>query len=125
MPDELPDQVITHGVHHMTLFQVAEPVQQITHLQRHRGFPGTRLAGKAHVQVRPRGGEAELLPHPIHEQQRGDLLDLLLDRQQADQLPVKGGEHLVDARLPALVPEADRRVRSQRHPLITLAGSAS
>ena len=89
MSDELADQIISHGMHEMSAFQIAEPMQQIGHLQRYRGFPGSRFPGKAHVQSRPRRGEAEFLPDPVDQQQRSDLFDLLLHRQEADQFAVQ------------------------------------
>jgi len=98
----------------MPCFQVAEPVQQIGHPQRHRGLTGARIAGEAHVQVRPGRFQAEPLPHPVDQQERGDLLDLLLHRNQPDQLIVQGGEHLVDARRPPLLGKGHRGVRAQR-----------
>ena len=101
---------------------VAEPVQQIGHPQRHRRLPGARLTGEAHVQVRPRRGQAEPQPHPVDEQQRGDLLDLLLDRDEADKLAVQGGQDVVDAGDLALLRERDGRVRIQQR-LTALPGA--
>ncbi len=74
-------------------------------------FPGARIPGKAHVQVGPGRVQAEPLPHPVDQQQRGNLLDLFLDRDQTDELPVQGGEYVLDVGRPALVGEADGRVR--------------
>jgi hypothetical protein len=107
MPDEFPDQVVTHGVDQVPLFQVTEPEQQVGHLQRHGGLPGARIPGKAHVQVGSGGVEAEPVPDPVDQQQRGDLLDLLLHRDQADQLVVQGGEHVLDVRRLPLLGEGD------------------
>ncbi len=61
MPDVLADQVVAHGVHQVPAFQVAEPVQEFGHAQRHGGLAGARRAGEAHVQVWPGGLEAESL----------------------------------------------------------------
>jgi hypothetical protein len=107
MPDEFPDQVVAHGVDQVPLFQVTEPEQQVGHLQRHGGLAGARIPGKAHVQVGPGGVEAEPVPDPVDQQQRGDLLDLLLHRDQADQLIVQGGEHVLDVRRLPLLGEGD------------------
>jgi len=38
------------------------------------------------------------LPGAVNQQQRRDLLHLLLHRHEADKVAVEGGEHLVDAR---------------------------
>jgi hypothetical protein len=79
-------------VDEVPLFQVAKPEQQIGHLQRHRGLARARLAGEAHMQARPGRRQGEPLPGPVDQQQRGGLPDLLLHRDQADQLIVQGGE---------------------------------
>ena len=115
MPDELADQVVTHGVHQLSLLQVAEPVQEVSHPQRHGRLARARGAGEAHVQVRPGCLEAEPLPGAVDQEERRDLLHLLLDRQQADQVAVEGAEDIVDLRLLALRAEGDRRIRGQRY----------
>jgi len=97
----------------VSLLQVAEPVQQAGHLQGHRGLPRSRVTGEAHVQVGPRSVQAELVPDPVDQQERGDLRDLVLDRQEAYQLLVQGGEHVLDARRPALVRQRDGRLGVQ------------
>ena len=94
----------------MPLFQVTQPAQQVGHLEGHRGLSRPRVASEAHVQVRPGGLEAEPLPYPVDEQQRGDLLHLLLDRDQADQLPVQGGEYVLDIGRPAFLGQAYGRL---------------
>ena len=88
-------------------------MQQVGHAQRHGRLAGARGAGEAHVQVRPWCLEAELLPHPVHQQQRSDLRYLPLHWNQADQLAVEGLEKLVDVRLLAFGGEGDRGVRVQ------------
>ncbi len=113
MADVLPDQIIAHGVDQVALFQITEPPQQFRHLQRHRGLAGARRAGEAHVQVRPRRLKPEPLPDPVHQQQRGDFLDLLLDRNQPDEFGVQLGEDVIDARGRALVGQGDRGIRVQ------------
>jgi len=71
------------------------------------------------VHVRPGCLKAKLLPRPVDQEQRRDLLDLLLDRDEPDQVVVKGREDLVDVRRLALVGEADRGIRRQQvSPLI-------
>jgi hypothetical protein len=114
VPDKFPHQVIAHGMDEMSLFQVAQAVQQISHLQCDSGLPGSRRAGEAHVQVRPGCGQAELLPDPVDQQQRRDLLYLLLHRDETDQFVVQGGEDVVDARGAALVGQGHRGVRLQQ-----------
>ena len=100
-------------MHQLPLFQVAKAVQQVGHPQRHGGLAGPGRAGKAHVQVGPGSLQAELLPGTVNQQQRRDLLHLLLHRDQPDQVGVEGVQHLVDARGAALVGEGDRRVGRQ------------
>jgi hypothetical protein len=97
----------------MSLLQVAEPVQQAGHLQGHRGLPRSRVTGEAHVQVGPGSIQAELMPDPVDQQERGDLRYLLLYRQEAYQFLVQGGEHVLDARRPALVRQRDGRLGVQ------------
>jgi hypothetical protein len=60
------------------------------------------------VQSGPRRGEAELLPDPVDQQQRSDLFDLLLHREEADQFAVQAGEHVIDARGRTLLRQRDR-----------------
>ena len=110
MADEFPDEVIAHGVDEVPLFQVAQSAQQVGHLQGHRGLSRPRVAGEAHVQVGPGRMQAEPLPYPVDEQQRGDLLDLLLDRDQPDQLLIQGSEYVLDIGIPAFLGQADGRL---------------
>ena len=100
-------------MHQLALLEVAEPVQQLGHPQRHRGLAGARRAGEAHVQVRPRASRPNRLPRPVHQEQCGDLLHLPLHRGQADQILVQGGQDLVDARRRALVGKGDSRADQQ------------
>jgi hypothetical protein len=109
-------------MHEMPLFQVAEPAQQISHPQRHRGLPRSGLAGEAHVQVGPGRLQAEPLPHPVDQQKRGDLFHLLLDRDQADQISVQGPEHLVNTRGAALIGKGHGGVWVQRLAALPGAG---
>ena len=74
-------------------------------------FPVPGRAGEAHVQVRPGRGQPEPLPRPVDQQQRADLRDLLLHRDEPDQLAVQRGEQVVDARLRPLRGEGDAGVR--------------
>jgi hypothetical protein len=113
LPDVLADQVVAHGVDQLALLKVAEPMQQVGHPQRHRGLPGAGGTGEAHMQVRPGRLEAEPVPRPVDQEERRDLLHLLLHRDQPDQVGVEGVQHLVDARGAALVGEGDRRVDGQ------------
>jgi hypothetical protein len=65
------------------------------------------------VQVGPGGVQAEPLPDPVHQQQRGDLVHPLLDRHQADQLLVQVGQDVVDPRGLPFVTKADGRLGRQ------------
>jgi hypothetical protein len=56
---------------------------------------------------------------PVDQQQRRDLLDLLLDRLEPDQVVVKGREDLVDVGVPALRGERDGGVRGQHRGSLT------
>ena len=94
--------------------KVAQPVQQLGHPQRHRGLAGARVAGEAHVQVGPRRAQSEPGPHPVDQQQRGDLGDPGLHRAQPDQLVVQRGQDLVDAGVGARGGQVDDRVVGQR-----------
>ena len=107
----LADEVVAHGVHKLSLLQVAELVQQAGHEQPDRRLSGAWGAGEAHMQIGPGRHQAEPLPHPVDEKERTDLLHLLLHRYQADQLAVERGEHVVDGRGLALGGEGDHRVR--------------
>src|SRR5581483_436144 len=78
---------------------VAEPVQDLRHLERDRGLARARVAGEGHVQRRPLGGEADVAAELVHEQEGGDLADARLDRPERDQLAVELVEHLHDVRL--------------------------
>jgi hypothetical protein len=104
--------------------QVAEPVQQIRHQQSHGGLPGSRGAGEAHVQVGPGRGEPELLPDPVDQQQRPDLLNPPLHRHQADELPVESSENLVHRGRPALGGERDHGLRGKPPTPVAPAGPA-
>jgi hypothetical protein len=55
------------------------------------------------------------LPGAVDQEERRDLLHLLLDRQQADQVAVEGAEDIVDLRFLALRAEGDRRIHGQRY----------
>lgn len=103
-------------MHKLTLGQVAKPVQQIRHPQRHRGLAGAWRPGKAHVQIRPRGGDAELVPGPVNELQRCDLLDLVLDRHKPDEVVVERRQKAIDIGILALCVEADGGVRRKHVP---------
>lgn len=46
------DQVVAHYRHQMPLADIAKAVQQVGHLQRHRGLAYARVAGEGHVQRR-------------------------------------------------------------------------
>ena len=118
LPDVFAHEVVAHGVHQVSPLQVAQPVQHVGHPQRHRGLAGTRCPGEAHVQVRPGRLQAEPLPGPVHQQQRGDLQNVLLHRDQADQFAVQGSQDVVDPRRPALLGQRDGGVGAQ---LTTLA----
>jgi hypothetical protein len=125
LTDELADEIVSHGVHQMALFQITQPVQHVSHAQRHRGLAGTRGAGEAHVQVRPGRLQAEPLPRPVDQEQGGDLEDVLLHRHQADKFPVEGGQDAIYACGPALLSESDGGVWSQLPALAVTEGGQS
>ena len=114
MPDIFAHQVIAHGVDELAGLEVAEPVQQLGHLQGHRGLPGPWLAGETHMQARPGRLKAEPAPGAVDQQERGDLLDLVLHRDEPDQLVVQVGEDLIHAGGLALVGQGDDGVRVQQ-----------
>jgi len=62
------------------------------------------------VERRRRGGEVELAPEAIHQQQRRDLADAGLDRPQPDELAVELVQDLLDVRRAQLGVEVDRQV---------------
>jgi len=75
------------------------------------------------VQVRPGRLQAEPVPRAVDQQERRDLLHLLLHRHQPDQVGVEGVQDLVDARRAPLGGEGDRRVyRQGRGPAVPLRG---
>ncbi len=99
MADVLADEVVARAGDDGRALDVAETVQELGDAHRNGGLAGARVAGERHVQRRPVGGEADFLPEPVDDEQRGDLLDPLLDRLEGDELAVEPGEHLVDVRL--------------------------
>jgi hypothetical protein len=127
MPDEFAHQVVAHGVDELPGLEEAEPVQQLRHLQGHRGLAGPRLAGEAHMQARPGRIEAEPAPGAVDQQERGDLLDLVFHRDEPDQLVVQVGEDLIHAGGLALVGQGDAGVWVQQRggPAGPAGGSAA
>ena len=58
--DVLAHEIVAGHGHHVVALDVPEPVQDLGGAQRHRRLAGARVAGEAHVQRRPGGGEARL-----------------------------------------------------------------
>jgi hypothetical protein len=56
--------------------------------------------------------QRELLSRSLDHEKRGDLADPRLDRLEPDELPLKRGQNLVDARAFEFRPQPDRRGRS-------------
>ena len=72
------------------------------------------------MQVRPGRGQAELVPGPVDQEQRRDLLYFPLHRHQPDQVPVEGIEDVVDVGRAPLVREGDRSVRWEQVGLVAV-----
>src|SRR5215472_366028 len=108
----------------MALLEVAEPLQQVGHAQRHRRLPGTGRPGEAHVQVRAGRAETEFLPGTVNQEQRRNLLYLVLDRDQADQVTIKASEYIIDIRSPALFGEGNHGLGWQQFDRTVLAAAS-
>ena len=93
--DVLADEVVARHRDEMTLAHVAQAMQDLRHLLRHRGLAGAGIAGEAHVQRRRRSRESQRCPRPGHDQVGGDFADALLDRLQADQFAIERIEHVL------------------------------
>jgi len=76
---------------------VAHALEDLAHAQRHRGLAGAGRSGEAHVQRGDAGLQAELQPHLVDDQQRGDLAHALLDRPQTDQVVIELVQDVLDA----------------------------
>ncbi len=105
--DVLAHQVVAGHRHDVALAHVAEPVEDPRHLHGHRGLPGARVAGEAHVQSRRLRRETHARAHLLDQQQRGDLADAPLHRLQADQVAVDLVEDLAEPGLLELAREVD------------------
>jgi hypothetical protein len=90
VPDVLADEVVARDGDEVASLEVPESLQDLRHPQRDGRLARARLPGEAHVERRPVGGEADLAPHPVDDEQRGDLPDPALHRLQADELRVEG-----------------------------------
>ena len=97
--DVLADEVVARAGDDARLLDVAEPVQDLCHLQCDGRLARPRVAREGHVQRRALGGEPHLGPQPVDQEQRRDLPDAGLDRPERDQLAVELVEHLEDVRL--------------------------
>ncbi len=97
MADILADEVVTRHRDEMPLAHIAEPMQQAGHLQRHGGLADAGIAGEAHVQGRRLARKPKFLPRAVDQQQRRGLADALLDRREADQVPVEFVQNFGDA----------------------------
>jgi hypothetical protein len=66
------------------------------------------------VQVGPGRGKAELVPGPVDQEKRRDLLYFPLHRHQPDQVPVEGIEDVTDVCRAPLGREGDSGIRRQQ-----------
>jgi hypothetical protein len=114
VPDVLADQVVPGHADQLAGAQIAELAQQHAQVGGDRGLARAWAAGEAHVQAGPRRRQPVALPQPVHQQQGGDLPDPVLDRGQADELPVELAEHLLDPPGLLLGAQLDAVVRGER-----------
>ena len=96
VPDVLAHEVVAGHGHHVIALDVSEPVEDLSGAQRHCRFACPRVAGEAHVEGRPGGGEAGLAAQLVHHEQRADLAQPALDRRQRHELAVELVEHRLD-----------------------------
>ena len=89
--DVLPDEVVARDGDDLRLVDVAEPVEDLGHLQRDGRLAGAGVAGERHVQRRARGLEPCLAAQLVDDQQRRHLADALLDGPEPDELLVDLG----------------------------------
>ena len=111
MADVLADQVVAGHRHEMAAPNEAETMQEIGHAQRDRGFSRAGISGEGHMKRRRLARQRKLLPRPLDDEERGDLADPRLDRLQADELPLKRAQNLLDARALEFGAQPDRRGR--------------
>mmetsp|Transcript_8647 Transcript_8647/g.21518 ORF Transcript_8647/g.21518 Transcript_8647/m.21518 type:complete len:216 (+) Transcript_8647:1056-1703(+) len=101
--------------------RVPHPLENLPHTHGDRRLPRPGRAGKRHVKGRHGGLEPQLLPHLIHDQQRGNLVHPLLHRRQPNQLPIQRQQLLPHALLVhVLVDRPDLRVVRDRVHLVDL-----
>jgi hypothetical protein len=90
-------------------------MQYRSHARRYGRFPGSLIAGKAHVQRRRLGLQADGAPQLFDKKERGDLPHPALYRHEPDKLAIERVERLAHVRLAVERIKIERRSSRSQH----------